>query len=137
MSRIIQTQSGGQFRKNMLKYLASALKAMNKKEKIDNESKDIIAFIVLCLEKISVTIDESVVAWEKRGYWVKADKFRLEWEWARKCAQGLRIQLMQEDWVEIQFILDTVSKRCKTISNIKQRNDAPWEGAYSILGRGK
>ncbi len=41
----------------------------------------------LALEEINSNIDKSVEAWEKRGYWVKADKFRLDWEWSGKLCQ--------------------------------------------------
>lgn len=137
MSGIVQTQSAGQLRKSLMGCMGSALNAMEKKEKFDYDAKNIIAFIVLCLEKISATIDESAIAWEKRGYWVKADQFRLEWEWARKCAQVLRIQLVQKDWAEIQTVMDNISTKCKNIAHHKQGKYTLWEGAYSILEHGK
>jgi hypothetical protein len=41
-------------------------------------TKDLVAFIVLSLQEINNTIDSSVEAWEKRGYWIKADRFRMD-----------------------------------------------------------
>jgi hypothetical protein len=62
----------------------------------DHETKDMVAFIILALKEISSGIDQSVAAWEKRGYWVKADKYRLEWQWAGAVAQNysMRFRLM-------------------------------------------
>ena len=41
-------------------------------------------------------IDSSVAAWEKRGYWVKADRFRMEWAWAGSLAEKMRTAMRKE-----------------------------------------
>ena len=137
MSRIIQTESGGKLRNHLMMSLIPVLKALEMKKEVDAGAKDMIAFLVICLEKISSTIEESILAWEKRGYWVKADHFRLEWEWAHKHSKGLRMILIQENWLEIPPILADISMKCKTISHSKRFKGIPWDGAYSILEQGK
>ena len=71
------------------------------------ESKDIAAFVGISLLEIHRTIDITVGPWEKRGYWVKADKFRLEWEWTEGCACDIHKALSKNNWGEIakQFAL--------------------------------
>ena len=54
-----------------------------------HHSRDLAAFIAISLEKIFETVETSVVAWEKKGYWVKADRFRLEWEWSKNHERAL------------------------------------------------
>ena len=43
------------------------------------------------LEAIDESIEQSVAAWEKRGYWLKADRFRQEWRWAGDLGRRMRI----------------------------------------------
>ena len=53
----------------------------------DKTTKDLVAFVILALREIAAGIEKSVTAWEKRGYWVKADKYRMDWEWSREKSQ--------------------------------------------------
>ena len=57
-----------------------------------DEAHDLAAFIAAALKTISEGIDSSVAAWEKRGYWVKADKFRMDWAWAAPIAEKMRAE---------------------------------------------
>ena len=137
MSRIIQAESGGKLRHHLMKSLALTLRALGKKTDVDDGTKDMIAFLVICLEKISSTIDESVLAWEKRGYWVKADRFCMEWEWARKYSIELRLKLIEGEWSDVQTIVAAISTKCKSISPPTRYKDIPWNGAFLILKQNK
>jgi hypothetical protein len=92
------------------------------------------AFIVLALERIAGTIDVSVAAWEKRGYWVKADKFRMEWVWAGQLAKKMRDGLRKEDWSDIAQAAAQVAQKLSKISVASgNRLGKPWVGAWDVL----
>lgn len=64
----------------------------------DHERRDMLAFLALCLEEIRNSVDETCHAWEKRDYWVKADRFRLDWAWAHSAHSKLAEQLGEDDF---------------------------------------
>ena len=76
MSRVINPESAGKDRTRLTKAIVLALRELAKQKDVTAETKDLAAFISLALKTISEGIDASVLAWEKRDYWVKADKFR-------------------------------------------------------------
>jgi hypothetical protein len=88
----------------------------------------------LALERIAATIDVSVAAWEKRDYWVKADKFRMEWAWAGQLAKKMRAGLRKEDWGEIAVAAAQVAQKLKKVSVAPgNRLGKPWVGAWEVL----
>ncbi len=131
MTRIINPHSAGKARNRLSRQVALSLRELAKRPTIDQETRDLLAFVVLALEDIAAGIDESVAAWEKRGYWVKADRFRLEWEWAGQTAARLRAALQAEDWDAIPMLLAEVGQRFAGIKiSPNHRMGRPWQGAY-------
>jgi len=98
---------------------------------VDDETRDLAAFIVLKLESIYQTIDLTVAAWEKRDYWVKADRFRLEWAWSGTLAEELREAILKEDW---QMVALTSAKAGQKLNKVqlpkRHRLGEPWHGAW-------
>ena len=90
MAKIYSPESAGKDRTRLSKTIVLALRELMKQTQPDTLTSDLTAYVVLALEEIAGNIDRSVEAWEKRGYWVKADKFRLEWEWAASSAAKMR-----------------------------------------------
>ncbi|MCS7010913.1 MAG: hypothetical protein N2049_02310 [Anaerolineales bacterium] len=134
MSRIIQTESAGKERTRLIKALSLAVRQLALQREPGPEARDLAAFIVLALEAIAATIDESVVAWEKRGYWIKADKFRLEWAWAGDLAQKMRKALLADDWVGVSEVASQVGARLgNLVVSPKHRLGTPWVGAWKQL----
>ncbi len=98
------------------------------------ESRDLVAFISLALAKIADSIDISVSAWEKRGYWVKADKFRLEWAWAGEVANKMKTGLAANDWNVIAQTAALIAQKLNKITvSSGNRMGKPWIGAWNIL----
>jgi hypothetical protein len=96
-----------------------------------------IAFIILALRQIADGIEKSVIAWEKRDYWVKADKYRMDWAWVTPKANELEQDLKAEDWGQIAGHLVTLMDRFNNIKvSDKHRMGKPWVGAYKeyLLG---
>ena len=87
MSRVINPDSAGKQRNKLIKLTALTVRELLRQPEPNDETKDMAIFIVLSLDTVADTIDPSVAAWEKRGYWVKADRFRMEWTWAKKRAR--------------------------------------------------
>ncbi len=87
LSRIINPEGSGKERTRLTKEVVLSIRELMKQAEPDAQSRDLAAFIALALIEITKTIEASVIAWEKRGYWVKADRFRMEWAWSEKTGQ--------------------------------------------------
>jgi hypothetical protein len=97
-------------------------------------TKDLTAFVVLALTEISDNIDVSVAAWEKRGYWVKADKFRLEWEWAGNYANTLKKALLAEEWGSVAMTSAKIAQKLSKVTVAEHhRLGTPWVGAWKSI----
>jgi hypothetical protein len=134
LSRIINPDSAGKERSHLTKSIVLAVRELALQTEIDSESRDLAAFIVLALEKIAGTIDISVAAWEKRDYWVKADKFRMDWAWAGRLAKIMREGLRDDNWSVIaQAAAQTAEKLSKITVSSGNRRGKPWAGAWNVL----
>ncbi len=134
MSRIINPDNAGKERIRLTKSIALAVRELAVQTEPSPESRDMAAFISLALDRIANTIDISVAAWEKRDYWVKADKFRMEWAWAGQVAKKLRSGLKTDDWDVIsQAAALTAQKLSKITVSPGNRLGKPWVGAWNIL----
>lgn len=134
MSRIINHESAGKQRSTLLKGIALALRELSRQASVGAEARDLAAFIALALREIASGIDPSVAAWEKRGYWVKADKFRMEWSWSGPMGAKLREALVAEDWPTIARLAAQIAARLSNIQvTERHRLGHPWTGAFTRL----
>ena len=131
MSRVINPESSGKERNKLSRQIVKAIRELMGQSEANDTTKDLAAFITMALFDIHKTVDVSVVAWEKRGYWVKADRFRLEWEWTEFYAQYMQKALLDENWVEIAMISAKVAQKFSSIQiGPKNRIGEPWVGAW-------
>jgi hypothetical protein len=131
---VYSTESVGRDRTRLSKSIVLALRELLKQSEPNDLARDLAAFIVLALEEIAQGIDASVAAWEKRDYWVKADKFRLEWEWAGKAAQNMWEALRKDDWGAVALTAVNVGQRLKKVTIAERhRLGTPWVGAWKRL----
>jgi hypothetical protein len=134
LSRIINPDSAGKERSHLTKAIVLAVREMVLQAEPGIESRDLAAFIILALERIAATIDVSVAAWEKRDYWVKADRFRMEWAWAGHLAKKMRAGLRKEDWGEVAVVAAQAGQKLNKISVAPgNRLGKPWVGAWEVL----
>lgn len=134
MSRVIKTEGGASLRNKLMKSIALTLRELARRTNINDETRDMVAFICLCLSVIDSTIQDSVSAWEKRGYWVKADHFRLDWEWVSIKGNVLKEAILSEDWNEIRSILPYLINQCRQIKiSSSKKKTALWQGSYKIM----
>lgn len=131
MTRIIKTSTPGKERAQLSKAIVVTIREFMRQSEPDNGTKDMIAFIILALREITSGIDKSVAAWEKRGYWVKADKYRMDWAWVLPVEKDLTKVFETEDWGQIAGQLVAIMGRFSTIKvSDKHRMGKPWIGAY-------
>jgi hypothetical protein len=131
VTQIINRSTPGKERTQLSKAIVIAIREFMRQTKPDQQTKDIVAFVILALEQISEGIDNSVAAWEKRGYWVKADKYRMTWNWTGVTADKLNSALTTENWTEIAPIMLDIISRFDTIKVSNQhRMGTPWKNAY-------
>ncbi len=136
MTRFIKTESGATLRNKLLKSIAITIRELGKQNSVDSNTKDMIAFIILSLKKVSETVEEAITAWEKRDYWLKADRFRLDWEWTIKTSNGLYSALMADDWVIIASLMPVIADKCRNIKITSRSNTSKiWVGAHNNLNK--
>jgi hypothetical protein len=134
LGRVIKIEGVGKERKHLTRTVVLALRELMKQTEPDSKTRDLAAFIALALLEIEKTIDESVTPWEKRGYWLKADRFRLEWAWAGRLGLEMREAVILEDWTAIARIAAQVAEKLDHVQLPKRnRLGTPWEGAWEQL----
>ncbi|HSM26160.1 MAG TPA: hypothetical protein VK856_14945 [Anaerolineaceae bacterium] len=134
MGRVINPESSGKERTKLTKSVVKAIRQLMAQSQPDQLTKDLAAFIALGLGEIFLTVDTSVEAWEKRGYWVKADRFRIEWEWTQQFSQQMKAAVLEEDWPQIALISAKTAQKLNNIKiPLKNRIGEPWIGAYQKL----
>ena len=134
MSRVINPDSVGKERTRLSKSIVLCIRELAKAANVTPETKDQAAFIALALQSISEGIDVSVIAWEKRDYWVKADKFRMEWMWAGQIAAKLKEAVLGDDWATIAMLMPQIASRFSKVRvSDNHRLGKPWTSAYKLL----
>jgi hypothetical protein len=134
VSRIIKTESFGKQRTQLMRAIAIALRQLARQNEFGGEARDLAAFITMALRTMDQGIEPSVAAWEKRGYWVKADRFRLEWAWTGKYSDRLAKAVMEDDWATVASVAGQIAEKLSGIRiSEKNRLGTPWRGAYARL----
>jgi hypothetical protein len=134
VSRLVNTDGVGKQRDRLMKAVTFALRSLATRKKVDDETRDLVAFIALALHEINETIDVTCRAWEKRDYWLKADQFRRDWGWASPTASKLENIVLQDDWPNLPALVPQLAKHLEKIT-LPKRNTlgTPWLGAYAQL----
>jgi hypothetical protein len=134
MSRVINIDSVGKQRTQLSKAIVLAVRELARQKDTGAEARDLAAFISIALKTIAEGIDSSVAAWEKRDYWVKADKFRMEWAWAAPLAEKIRSAVLSSNWAMVAMLSAQAAQRFSKIQvSDNHRLGKPWIGAYKEL----
>lgn len=134
MSRVINPDSVGKERTRLIKSIVLCIRELAKQAKVTPETKDMASFIALALQSISDGVDVSVAAWEKRDYWVKADKFRMEWMWTGQFAEKMKSAVLADDWATIASLMPQIASKLNKVEvSDNHRLGKPWENAYALL----
>lgn len=138
MSRLIKIDTVGKDRARLSKAIVLAVRELARQAEVTNEAKDLAAFISLALKTISEGIDASVAAWEKRDYWVKADRFRMEWLWASQYAAKMKTAVLADDWASVAMTMVQVTQKLSKVQvPAGHRLGRPWVGSWKALNEAK
>ncbi|RLC85463.1 MAG: hypothetical protein DRI79_11350 [Chloroflexi bacterium] len=136
MSRIISTDGPGKVRNQHRRTVAEVLRHLSQKPRLDDEAKDLAALIVFCLHGIADTVDQTIEVWEKRDYWMKAERFREEWRWLEPLTDELSAVIHEGRWGQLPPVLARLTPHFADV-RIKQMTRKPtvWQGAYEKFMR--
>jgi hypothetical protein len=113
MGRVINPETAGKERSQLSKAVQYLCQQLSEHAVWDAPTVERAAYVVLCLREIGQTVEVTVAAWEKRDFWVKAEKFRQEWGWAARRGSALQKALLTNDWaaarVQVLGILQQLS----------------------------
>lgn len=137
MSRVISTQAPGKVRNQHRRTVAEALRRLSQKTRLDDEARDLAALIIFCLHGMADTVDQTVEAWEKRDYWMKAERFNEEWRWLEPAADELSAVIYEGRWEQLPVALAQLMPHFADVK-IKQMTRKPemWQGAYEKFVQG-
>jgi len=112
----------------------TSLRQLAQRPTVDDETRDLAAFLALAMHEINATIDVTCAAWEKRDYWLKADQFRRDWLWAGTLAEKVERVVLAERWPEMAALMPALAGKLEKV-NVPKRNTlgVPWLGAYAQL----
>jgi hypothetical protein len=134
LSRVINTNSPGKIRHYHLRTTAEIMKRLAAKSTIDDQSKDMVSVLVFSLREIYSSVETSATAWEKRGYWMKADRFLREWEWSQELSVNIEDVIRNEAWDLLpELLVDLVPYTSDIEVKIYTRSPKTWQGAYQRL----
>jgi hypothetical protein len=134
MSRVIHTDSPGKRRNQARRSIAEILRYLSRKPGMDDQARDMAAELVFLLRETKATVDESVVAWEKRGYWLKSERFLRDWEWIPEMAANVEDVVRNEAWDLLPELMGELALHFDDIK-IKTHTRKPdqWQGSYERL----
>lgn len=136
MTPVINVSDPGTRRNQQRRTIAEILRQLMLKRELDEEAKDMAAAVVLALREIAGTIDSSASAWEKRDYFVKADRFRREWDWVLPTAERLQQLVVNAHWEQLPRELATLAPHFADIHVTKMtRSTSTWKASYRLLLR--
>jgi len=131
LGRVYNPNRPGNERDRLLKVIVVAINEMQSSCVGGNEFKDLSAFLLLSLKAVCRSIEKTTTAWEKRGYWIKADRFRLEWIWLDHSIVNLDRELYKGNWNSIIKVTDEILRYLDAVPLLRNhRFGKPWLGAY-------
>lgn len=134
MSRVINPNAAGKERTRLTKAIVITIRELTKQSEPNDATRDMAAFIALALQTIADGIDVSVAAWEKRDYWVKADRFRMEWAWAGQIGEKMKTAVLEDDWASVAMLSAQIAQKLYKVKvSEKHRMGTPWVGAWEQI----
>ena len=134
MGRVINTNSPTKQRNSQRRLIAEMLHRMGQKGAIDAETKDMLAMMVYTLRDLYSTAEIAAVAWEKKGYWLKSERFLRDWEWTKPLAANIEDVVREEAWELLPQLLMDVMPHFADVQ-VKSMTHPPetWQAAHGRL----
>jgi hypothetical protein len=133
MSRLIRPDSPSRLRAALLDSVRATLPALDTAT-TDAQLQDRLAFILLALRQLQASVEPTAEAWERRGYWVKADQFRRTWAWASAQAEALFRALCTGDLAAARRLAMDLEPRLPPAGGARPRDvSGLWAGCFQRL----
>ena len=134
MSRIVNLNNPAKVRSQNLRTIAEVLRHFASKTSLDTESKDMAASLVFSLREVNASNEQTADAWEKRGYWMKSERFLRKWTWSIEMAANLEDVIRNDAWDLLPDLLAELLTHTADIQvkNMTRSKDT-WQGAYERL----
>lgn len=130
MARVIRTEPATRTRRQILEGASRALAGLTA-DLPPEEVRERLAFLALCLTEVQRSLDQTVEAWEKRGYWVKADRFRAEWRWVEHAVSRIAPALASGDWTAAVEATRQLAGRLPPARDLESKGRDPiWAGSW-------
>lgn len=134
LSRVINPEGAGKERSRLVKSIVLSMRELLRQSEPNDHSRDLAAYIALALLEISKTVETSVVAWEKKGYWVKADRFRMDWVWTERLGNQMKQAVVADDWASVAMLVAQLGGKLNHVEvSPRNRLGTPWVGAFTQL----
>lgn len=131
MGRVISTEGPGKTRNQHRRTIAEVLRILSQKQELDEEVKDLATVIVFSLHGIADTVEQTTAAWDKKNYYLKADRFRREWAWVEEAIEELSDLIYRGRWDRLPGFLARLAPRFADVKVSRlTRNPSLWKGAY-------
>lgn len=115
---------------------AEVLRLLAERREMDEQARDMMAFLVFQLRGIYATIDESAGAWDERDYWKKAEALREKYRWARTKADEMESALRRGAFERMPELLVSLIPYFSHITITTLTRDADWWcGAWRALAK--
>ncbi|MCA9962352.1 MAG: hypothetical protein H6665_00460 [Ardenticatenaceae bacterium] len=134
MSRIIHTENPTKIRNQNRRSIAEILRRLSQKGDLDDETRDMAAMLVFLLREIYEGVEQSARAWEKRDYWMKAERFMREWAWTGEASANLD-DVLRHDALDLlpELMADLLPRFADIQLKTMTRSPDLWRGAYARL----
>jgi hypothetical protein len=133
LGNLINPDNAGKRRDRYVKATVLAMRELVSQKKVNEQVRDLTAFIVLTLRQIDETVEETCKAWEKRDYWIKADRFRQEWFWTKSAETKLLEAVMENKWNLVPNVVKEMARHLQNVTIPKRDWGTPWTGAHALL----
>jgi len=133
MGRVVNSEFPAKRREQVCRLIITAIDYSEESELNDSSLNDLIAFIILSLMEIDKTVSQTATQWEKRGYWVKAENFRAEWEWVSRLIQSLKEEKIHSGWSRKPEELKIIKARLMGYKANNKMKNGFWFGAYNRI----
>jgi hypothetical protein len=128
---VFRPQSAASERRKLLQHLKLAVIATIGQTHDENAGRDLAAFTYQVLEDLAESVKATALAWEKRGYWVKADKFMAQWSWIENSCKQAAGAIERGDIQSQPLIAQKLAHHLEDIKlSYRLLNQEPWIGAW-------
>jgi len=134
MSRIVNVNDPTKIRNQNRRSIAEILRRLSQKAAVDADAKDMAATLVYLLREIYEGVESTVRAWEKRDYWMKAERFLREWGWTQETAVNIEDVIRHDAWDLLPDLMADLFPRFADIQLKTMTRQADlWQGNYQRL----